>query len=150
MCRSVAVVARKNRSNSRLCSFSAIPIPVSATSMRTRESRCSSRTSTHPPSGVNLSAFEMRLSRSWKIRPRSAGIVATDWTSEPGNEEQVVDEAQQALGVSLDDLEIAAWLLPERHVVHGQLEVAHDRRERRSQVVGDQRHELVLQAIGLA
>src|SRR5207237_2254014 len=69
---------------------------------------------------------------------------------EPRDEEQVVDEPQEPVGVALDDVEVAARLLAERLVVQRQLEVAHDRRQRRPQVVRDQRHELVLETVGLA
>ena len=47
--------------------------------------------------------------------------------SQPRDEEQVVDEAQQPVRVALDDAEIAALFLREVVVVERELEVAHDR-----------------------
>ena len=71
---------------------------------------------------------------------------------QPRDEEQIVDEPQQTVGAPRDDLEVAATLRVERRldvVVEDELDVAHDRGERCSQIVGDQRDELVLQAVGL-
>ena len=68
-----------------------------------------------------------------------------------GREQQVVDEPQQPVGAPRDDLEEAAALGVERRavLVERELDVADDRRERRAQVVGDERDELVLQPVGL-
>ena len=60
----VAPAARKNRSKSSCCSSSAMPMPVSATSKTARSSRRVSDSVTRPPAGVNLIAFETRLSSS--------------------------------------------------------------------------------------
>src|SRR6266850_4927269 len=51
----------RNSSNTPAWSSAAMPIPVSRTSMRTCSFSRDARTSTRPPSGVNLAAFESRL-----------------------------------------------------------------------------------------
>src|SRR5205807_343042 len=70
-----ACAVRKKRSKSNPCSFSGMPTPVSATSIRTPSPWAKARTSTRPPAGVNLSAFETRLSITWPIRVGSAETV---------------------------------------------------------------------------
>src|SRR4051794_39773044 len=67
----VARWVRKKRWNSCCMSASEIPIPVSLTSSTARSSSHVSRTTTRPPSGVNLIAFETRLSSAWARRSRS-------------------------------------------------------------------------------
>src|SRR6476469_5980088 len=71
MARSPASDVRKNFWKSCDCSLVEIPIPVSATSTATSPFCEKTRTSTLPPSGVNLTAFEIRLSSSCPRRPGS-------------------------------------------------------------------------------
>src|SRR5262245_17734669 len=66
------VEARKKRSKSRVISPSGIPTPVSLTSTRTLSPRGATSSDTTPPSGVNLTAFERRLSSNWPRRTGSA------------------------------------------------------------------------------
>ncbi len=71
---------------------------------------------------------------------------------EARGEQQVVDESQQPVGAARDDLDVAAPLFVERRtavVVERELDVADDRRQRRAQIVGDERDELVLQEVSL-
>src|SRR5262245_12412368 len=58
----LAVEARKKRSNSRWASSSGMPTPVSLTSSCAVSPDEATVTKTSPPSGVNLTAFESRLS----------------------------------------------------------------------------------------
>ena len=68
--RSSAVCERKNRSKSRSRSASGMPMPVSETStLDDAVVQVESTTSTRPPDGVNLIAFETRLSSSCARRP---------------------------------------------------------------------------------
>ena len=53
--------------------------PCRSPRARRRRLAATTRTSTRPPSGVNLIAFEMRLSSNWKSRPLSPSII----TGEP-------------------------------------------------------------------
>src|SRR5882724_7079008 len=53
-------------------SSGAIPAPVSVTDILTKESSRSARTSTRPPSGVNLTALERRLSTTCRTLRSSA------------------------------------------------------------------------------
>src|SRR5918995_2266015 len=69
--RSVASLLRKNRSKRSSCSSGTIPIPLSATSISASLAVDESRTSTAPPSVVNLIALETRLSSTGPSRPRS-------------------------------------------------------------------------------
>ena len=69
---------------------------------------------------------------------------------QPRDEEEVVDEREQPLRTTFDDLQIAASLLVERGLdtlVERQLDIANDRGERRAKVVRDERDELVLQLV---
>ena len=59
------------------------------------------------------------------------------------DEEQIVHEPEQAVGVVVDDVEIASLLFGQVAVVQRQLEIADDRGQRRAQLVRDERHELV-------
>src|SRR6266536_623175 len=74
---SVALELRKKRSKSCACSCEGIPSPVSSTSSTACPFAAVSRTSTLPPFGVNLSAFEMRLSSTWASRARSPSSLGT-------------------------------------------------------------------------
>jgi len=70
---------------------------------------------------------------------------------EAGSEEQVVDEAQEAIGATRDHLDVPAALVVERCasiLVQRELDVSDDRGQRRAQVVRDEGDELVLQLIG--
>ena len=49
-----------------------MPMPLSVTSSVAVVPSASTRSSTRPPGGVNLSAFEIRLSTTWVSRERSA------------------------------------------------------------------------------
>jgi hypothetical protein len=71
--RRVAASLRKNRS--KICSWSAagIPMPVSATLSTASFPSTARVTSTFPSSGVNFTALEMRLPRSWAMRVGSTG-----------------------------------------------------------------------------
>jgi hypothetical protein len=66
------------------------------------------------------------------------------------DEEQVAHEPQEPVGVAVHDLEEAPVLLREVGVVEDELEVAGDRGQRGAQLVGNERDELVLQAVELA
>ena len=68
---------------------------------------------------------------------------------EPRDEEQVVHEVKQTVGIAVDDVEIPTLLLGQVAVVECELEVTHDRRQRRPEVMGDQRDEFVLDPISL-
>src|SRR6266536_1784280 len=171
--------ARKKRSNRRACSGSGTPIPVSATSSSTAPSRLPTRSVTCPPSGVNLTPFESRLSTACRIARWStctSGVSAassasstprsspTGWSAsiaaaeidvlerqlelagvDPGDEEEVVGELQQALRTLGDEAEESLLLVCQRAgvAVEQQLEVAADRGQRRSHLVRDERDELV-------
>ena len=75
-----------------------------------------------------------------RLEGQLAGLQASD-------EEEVVHQTEQPIRVACDDLQKAAHLVSEI-VLERELHVAGDRRERRAQVVGDQRHEFVLQPVG--
>ncbi len=66
-------------------------------------------------------------------------------------EEELVDENGEPVGVPLDDPEVALAGRRERPLgrVERHLEIAAERRERRSQLVGGGRDELVLEAVEL-
>jgi hypothetical protein len=66
-----------------------------------------------------------------------------------GDEQQIADETHQPLGVPLHDAEERFLLGRARRerIVADQLEIAHDRRERRAQLVRDHRNELVASRI---
>jgi hypothetical protein len=188
MARSCAAEARKNRSKSRLCSAAGTPIPVSETASTTSSPFAPSATTTRPPGGVNLTAFETRLSRSC---PRRAGVAPqsrdggrvepelnrsslgdgaqhlyrllgeqaevglADLEGQPAgfdlrDEEEVAHQAEEALGVAVDDVEKAPGLVAEALVFLHELQVARDGRERRAQLVRHERDELVLEAVVLA
>jgi hypothetical protein len=70
---------------------------------------------------------------------------------DPRDREDVVDEPEQPVGVPAHDLEEAHLLLGQvsRLAVEHQLEVADDRRDRRSQLVRDRADELVLHPVEL-
>ena len=63
---------------------------------------------------------------------------------EPSDEEQVVHEVKQTVGVAIDHIEIPTLLLGEVAVLECELEITDDRRQRRSEIVGDERDEFVL------
>lgn len=67
----VTVAVRKKRSKTRLRSVSAMPMPVSATASTALSPSTPSLTSTRPPSGVNFTALESRLSSNWEARTGS-------------------------------------------------------------------------------
>ena len=72
MALAVALDARKKRSKSRGSSSAGMPMPVSLTLSAMAPPSCDGLSpSTRPPSGVNLTAFETRLSTSCAIRARS-------------------------------------------------------------------------------
>ena len=60
--------------------------------------------------------------------------------------EDVADDAQQALGVALRDVEIRAQVIGQVGILDREIEVAEDRGERRAQFVRDGRDELVARA----
>ena len=164
-------------------------MPVSSISRSAVSPSAFRRTSTRPPFGVNLSAFETRLSSicasraaiavelpdaadvcgqhdPLRVRDRRGGLDALvhDQTEidglaldrelarlDLGEEEQVAHELEQPLRVPLDDLEVApAPGLGRLEVLEQQLDVAADRGQRRAQLVGDERDELVLEPVELA
>ena len=63
---------------------------------------------------------------------------------EPSDEEQVVHEVKQTVGVAIDHIEIPTLLLGQVAVLECELEIAHDRGQGRSEVVGDERDEFIL------
>src|SRR5439155_15086031 len=65
------------------------------------------------------------------------------------DEKQVADDALKPLRVAIDRLEEPHLLFSEILVLGDQLEVAPDRRQRRAQLVRDERDELVLHAVEL-
>ena len=65
------------------------------------------------------------------------------------DEEQIVDQAEQAVRVSVDDVRVQPLPLREL-LVPEQLEVAEDRRQRRANLVRDERDESVLETVELA
>ena len=67
---------------------------------------------------------------------------------EPRDEQQVVHEVKQTVRVAIDDVEIPTLLVGQVAVVECELEVTHDRRQRRPEVVGDQCDEFVLDPTG--
>ena len=70
----------------------------------------------------------------------------------PGEEEQVADEVEEPVRVALDDAQEPALLVGQVAglAVEQELGVAPDRRQRRAQLVRDERDELVLQPVELA
>jgi len=67
-----AAFVRKKRVNSRCWSSGVMPIPESATTIMASSPTIEIESPTRPPGGVNLIAFEMRLSKTWASRTRSA------------------------------------------------------------------------------
>ncbi len=67
-----------------------------------------------------------------------------------GHEEQIADEAEQPVGVAVDDPEHPILLLVEPCVFPNDLEVAADRGERRAQLMRDRSDEVVFHPIELA
>jgi len=78
----VAALVRKNLLKRRSCSTSSIPMPVSRTSTHTVSDDEPACTTTSPPAGVNLTAFEIRLSNSCASRPASP-VIRSDVFSSP-------------------------------------------------------------------
>ena len=67
------------------------------------------------------------------------------------DEQEIADEMEQAVDIAVDDLQELTVLGRELVcVVEDELEVAANRGQRRSQLVRDERHELVLQAVEAA
>ncbi len=73
MCASTAFAVRKKRSNRCSMSFSGTPMPLSAT-IRAADVSASTLTSMRPPTGVNVIAFERRLSTAWPRRVESPSM----------------------------------------------------------------------------
>src|SRR4051794_40151269 len=67
-------------------------------------------------------------------------------------EEQILNQAQLALGVAMDDLEVTPALIAEAIEIDllQQLGIPDDRRQRRSKLMGDEGKELVLGSFRLA
>ena len=68
---------------------------------------------------------------------------------EAGDEQEVVDEPEQTVRIPVDDIEIATLVVGQVPVPERELEIAHDRSQGSTEIVRDERDELVLEAIGL-
>ena len=91
-----------------------------------------------------------RRARSRHVDVREVQLQAA--RVEPGDEEQVADQALQPLGAAVDDREEALLLVVQlaRLALADHLEEAHHRRQRRPELMRDGRDEIVLQPVELA
>src|SRR5215475_6595027 len=139
-----------------------MPLPVSLTAMQMYGSTRSSRASTRPPRGVNLTALESRFQTTcckragspviWPIsegRSVSLEIQPELAADDAGRVEQVINQLRLRLSATLDDLRRMLDLLGVQPAVAQQSGVSEYCVQRRAQFMRHEREEFILHSVSL-